>query len=197
MPEDTNKKEYEVSNIGKAYIQTTRVMTRVFVVLAALCLVFSVIIINSSDDDTTLADKNKPFVMSSGDMFTLETPDGVVAFSLKDTRPMETDKEGYKRFLWTYQYQVKQGYVDISKLAFSASYVDDSEDPFGLCVIPYEDGDDLGVPGKYVREGDMKTGYLMVEVPEKAKCIYTDVGGSSSVSGRPAWIVYDVSSAKK
>ena len=192
MQENTNKKEYKISEIGKAYVQTTRVMLRVFVVLVVLCFVASVIIINSSNDDTTLADKDKPFVMSSGDMFTLETSDGMIVFSLKDVRPMKTDKEGYKRFLWTYQYQVIQGYVDVSKLAFSVSYVDDSKDPFGVCVIPYEDGDDLGVPGKYVEEGDMRIGYLMVEVPEVATHIYTDIGSSASVSGRPSWLVYDV-----
>lgn len=196
MQENTDKKEYEVSEIGKEYMQTTRIMLRVFAVLVVICFLFSVVIINSSDDDTTIADRDKPFVMSSGEVFVLETQDGLVEFSLKDVEPMPTEKKDYKRFLWTYQYQVKQGCVDLSKLAFAASYVDDGEDPFGLCVIPYDKGNDIGVPGKYVEKGDVATGHLLVEVPKYAKKIYTDIGGSASTSGRPAWIVYDVSFAE-
>ena len=177
------------------FSSTTSFMKKVFVVAAAVCFLIVFVMFFVSRDHTTQAEKEDAFLMSpaSTEEFMLETKSGTMCFRLVGMKEEKCDTADFRRVLLTYSYRVTKGHVDISKLAFSASYIGDSESPFGVMIIP------IGSKNKDISEmhdiGVMKdydTGSVLIEIPENVGTIYTDIGGSASISGRPSWLVYRV-----
>jgi hypothetical protein len=130
--------------------------------------------------------------MSSGDTFTLETDEGVLDFSLKDMEEVEPVREDKRRVLLTYNYQVTEGCVNVSKLATAASYIDDSTDAFGVDVVPSGAENDIVYIGEKNEMKKPATGTLLIDIPKDTECIYTDMGSSLSSSGNVSFVVYDV-----
>lgn len=177
------------------FTSTTNFMKKVFLVAVVVCFAAVFVMFCVSRDHTTQADRNKAFVMSptSSEEFTLETSSGIMDFRLVDMKEEKCDTPDCVRVLLTYEYRVKKGYVNVSKIAYSASYIGDNESPFNIGYVPlgsnYNDICELrDVPAS----NDYATGNLLIEIPESTGLIYSDIGGSASVSGRPSWIVYRV-----
>lgn len=182
------------------FSNTTNFMKKVFLIGVGVCFVAVFIMFFMSRDHTTVADRDKAYLMSptNTEEFTLETRDGIVKFSLTGMEKAECDSPGYARVFLTYRYRVTKGFVDVSKIAFAASYLGDSENPFGVQIVPIGAKNNNIADLKGVGEmEDYATGHLLIEIPESTGLVYSDIGGSASVSGRPAWLVYRVGDVLK
>lgn len=187
-----NNEQSFSSELAKSFSDSTRIMKRVFVVLAVLILIFSAIFVVSSRDRTTTTDLEHPFYMSSGETFTVQTRDGMLDFSLIGMQDVKTSDKDQRRVLLTYNYQVTKGSVDISKLATAASYVDDSAYAVDVNVVPFGTEADIAYMDERGVMDEPEVGALLIDIPKDTKCIYTDIGASMSSSGRPSFVIYDI-----
>ena len=130
--------------------------------------------------------------MSSGDTFTVQTKDGTMDFALVGMQDVKTSDKDQRRVLLTYNYQVTNGSVDISKLASAASYIDDNAYAYGVDIVPYGDVIDISYMNEREVMDKPEVGALLIDIPKDTKCIYTDIGASMSSSGRSSFVIYDI-----
>ena len=187
-----NTEKSFMSELAQSFSDSTRIMKRVFIVLAALVFVFFFIFVMSSRDRTTVTDLDHPFYMSSGDTFTVQTKDGTMDFALVGMQDVKTSDKDQRRVLLTYNYQVTNGSVDISKLASAASYIDDNAYAYGVDIVPYGDVTDISYMNEREVMDKPEVGALLIDIPKDTKCIYTDIGASMSSSGRSSFVIYDI-----
>lgn len=177
------------------FTSTTKFMKKVFLVGVVVCFVAVAVIFATSRDHTTKADRNEPFVMDpkSTAEFTVDTGQGIADFRLVGMKEEKCETADCVRVLLTYKYRVKKGTVDLCRIAFAASYIGDGENPFMLSIIPLgANNNDLSELRNVPASEDYATANLLLELPKGTGLIYSDIGGSMSVSGRSAWIVYRV-----
>jgi len=189
------EESYAVSGLAQEYTKSIHVMTRVFLICLALCFVLAGVLLFSSKDHTTVAKASDPFVMEPGssDMFRLETSSGIVDFCVKDMESVPCDVVDRDRVRITYSYRVTKGVVDISKIAFAVSYVDEGESPFAVSVVPCKDSkSDISAIEEKSEMNKAELGCVIMEVPEGTNYIYTDIGSSASASGKASWLLYRV-----
>lgn len=184
---------HELSELAVDFSDSIRIMTRVFVVFCILVFIATIVYLMSWSDRTTEADRNNPFVLSIGsEFYTLETEDGVLDFRVSDVEKLKHDESGLDRYLIDYDYVVKSGCVDVSKIVFAASYVNDSESPFGVKIVPCSDKGVTDIATLYdvSKTKGVKTASCIMELPESVRVVNSDIGSSASVSGKPSWVEY-------
>ena len=193
--EPAHMKKTKAQEWMDTFTSTTNFMKKVFLVAVVVCFGAVFVMFCVSRDHTTQADRNKAFVMNpeSTAEFTVDTGQGIADFRLVGMREEKCETPDCVRVLLTYEYRVKKGTVDLCRIAFAASYIGDGENPFMLSIIPIgASNNDLSELKDVPASEDYATANLLLELPKTTGLIYSDIGGSMSVSGRPSWIVYRV-----
>ena len=182
----------QLSPFGESFHDSTRITKRLFLVLVVVMLCVSGFFVVSSKDHTTTTDLDHPFYMKSGDVFTVQMEDGTMDFSLANMEEVKSKDKDKRRILLTYNYQVTDGVVDVSKLATAASYIDDSAYAVGVDIVPCNTPTDIVYMEPKGVMDKSEIGSLVIDIPKETKCIYTDIGSSLSVSGKPSFVIYEV-----